>query len=134
MPESYRKGLEQIAAIDPENGPIFVKQLEEFSPDFAEFFVGTAYGQIQARKVLEPKVKELIAIASLIGLGDGKSHLRLHFLGACNAGCTKEEIIEVIIQSVVYVGFTKAIAALYLLKEAWEECPCNPDSKGSAKS
>jgi 4-carboxymuconolactone decarboxylase len=134
VPESYLKGLEEITAIDPESGPSFVEELKKVSPDFAEYFVAFAYGKIHARQILEPKVKELVAIASLIALGDAKSHLRLRIQGACRAGCTKEEIIEVIIQSLVYVGFTKALSALHLVKEVCEECgDCPPAPKKAGK-
>src|ERR1700678_3425666 len=98
MSESYQKGLQQIGGTDPENGHLFVEELKAVSPDFAEYYVGFAFGNIHARDVLEPKIKELIAISSLIALGDGKSHLRLRILGAIRAGCTKNEIIEVVIQ------------------------------------
>ena len=121
MSESYQKGLQEIAGTDPENGPLFVEELRKLSPDFAEYYVGFAFGKIHARDVLEPKVKELIAMSSLIAMGDGKSHLRLRILGALRAGCTKKEIIEVVIQSVVYVGFTKAMAALNLVREVCSE-------------
>jgi 4-carboxymuconolactone decarboxylase len=121
MPEAYLKGLEEIAGTDPENGPLFVEELKRVSPDFAEYFVGFAFGKIHARTILDPKVKELVAIASLIALGDGKSHLRLRILGAVRAGCSKEEIIEVIIQSVVYVGFTRAMVALNIVREVFED-------------
>ncbi len=134
MPESYLKGMEEISAIDPESGPAFVEELKRISPDFAEYFVGFAFGKIHARTVLEPKFKELIAIASLISIGDGKSHLRLRIQAACRAGATKEEIIEVIIQSVVYVGFTKALIALHIVKEVADECTARPPAaEGSAK-
>jgi 4-carboxymuconolactone decarboxylase len=76
----------------------------------------------------------LIAIASLISLGDGKSHLRLRIQGACRAGCSMEEIIEVVIQSIVYVGFTKALIALHLVKEVCEENGIRPPApEGPAK-
>jgi 4-carboxymuconolactone decarboxylase len=134
VPESYLKGLEEITAIDPETGPAFVEDLKRISPDFAEYYVAFAFGIIHARQVFDPKFKELIAIASLISLGDGKSHLRLRIQGACRAGCSKEEIIEVVIQSVVHVGFTKALIALYLVKEVCEESGnFPPASEGSAK-
>jgi 4-carboxymuconolactone decarboxylase len=133
VPDSYLKGLEQIAAIDPESGPAFVEELKTISPDFAEYFVGFAWGKIHARNVLAPKIKELIAIANLIGIGDGKEHLRLRIQGAYRAGCTTEEIIEVIIQSIVHVGFTKALIALHLVKEVGEEAGGSPTRpKGSA--
>ena len=121
MPDSYLKGLQQISDIDPESGPAFVEELKDISPDFAEYFVGFAFGKIHARTVLDTKFKELIAIATLISLGEGRSHLQLHIQAARRSGSSKEEIIEVIIQSIVYVGFTKALIALHLVKEAYEE-------------
>ncbi len=133
MPESYLKGLVEIAAIDPDNGSLFVEELKDFSPDFAEYFVGFAFGQIHGRNVLETRVKELITIASLVALGDAKSHLRLRIMGALRLGCTKDEIIEVIIQSVVHVGFTRATAALNLIREVCEDNAKN-ESKEPAKS
>ena len=132
MPESYLRGLEEIAAIDPENGPLFVEELKAFSPDFAAYFVGFAFGRIHARQVLETRVKELIAIASLIALGDAKSHLRLRIQGALRLGCAKDEIIEVIIQSVVHVGFTRAAAASNLVREICEDNAKN-DSREPAQ-
>jgi 4-carboxymuconolactone decarboxylase len=121
MPISYLKGLEQIEGIDPESGLLFVEELKKVSPDFAEYFVGFAFGKIHARRILDAKTKELVAIASLIALGDGKSHLQLRILGATRVGCTREEIIEVVIQSVVYAGFTRAMAAMNLVREVFAD-------------
>jgi len=121
MSEYYLKGLEEISAIDPANGPLFVEELKAFSPDFAAYFVGFAFGRVHARQVLETRVKELVAIASLIALADAKSHLRLRIQGALRLGCTKDELIEVIIQSIVHVGFTRATAALNLVREVCGE-------------
>jgi 4-carboxymuconolactone decarboxylase len=121
MSESYLKGLEEIARIDPESGLLFVEELKKISPDFAEYFVEFAFGKVHARRILDSKMKELVAIASLVALGDGKSHLHLRIVGAMRVGCTKEEIIEVIIQNVVYVGFTRAMAAMNAVREACAE-------------
>jgi 4-carboxymuconolactone decarboxylase len=95
--------------------------LKKISPDFAEYLSRLHLDKSTHGRFSIRKLKELIAIASLISLGDGKSHLRLRIQGACRAGCSKEEIIEVVIQSVVYVGFTKALIALHLVKEVCEE-------------
>jgi len=121
MAEAYSRGLKQIAKIDPESGAAFVEDLKKISPDFAEFFVGFAFGKIHSRTVLDPKCKELIAVANLVAISDGKEHLRLRIEAAFRAGCTKDEVIEVIIQSVVHIGFTKALIALHLVKEVSEE-------------
>jgi 4-carboxymuconolactone decarboxylase len=121
MPDAYLKGLQEITSIDPECGPAFVEELKNISPDFAEYFVGFAFGKIHARTVFDSKLKELIAIATLIALGESKSYLPLRIQAARRAGCSKEEIIEVIIQGIGHVGFTKALIALHLVKEAYDE-------------
>jgi 4-carboxymuconolactone decarboxylase len=121
MAEDYRKGLNEIIRIDPESGAAFVEELEKVSPIFAKYFVEFAFGTIYSRPILDPKLKELIAIANLTAAGSGPSHLKLRIIGAIRVGCSKEEILEVIIQSVVYVGFMKATIALGLVKEAFEE-------------
>jgi 4-carboxymuconolactone decarboxylase len=121
MSKLYRKGLEEIRRIDPECGPAFVNELEQLSPDFADYFVEFAFGRVYARTTLEPKCKELLAIAYLTALGHGSAHLKLHISGAVHAGCSREEITEVVIQSVIYVGFMRTLAALHLVKEVFDE-------------
>jgi 4-carboxymuconolactone decarboxylase len=121
MSEAYRQGLKEIALIDPESGKAFVEELKRVSPDFSDYFVEFAFGTIHSRSVLEPKIKELIAVANLTVLGQGQSHLKLSILAAIRVGCSKEEILEVIIQTVIYAGFMRAIIALNLVKEAYEE-------------
>ncbi len=121
MSELYRRGLKEITRIDPERGAELVRELKKISPDFAEYFVEFAFGTIYARDVLDPKTKELIAIASLAAIGHCQNHLRTHISAAFRAGCTKEEIVEVIIQSAVYVGFPSALSALKLVKDFFDK-------------
>jgi 4-carboxymuconolactone decarboxylase len=117
----YQTGLTEIARIDPEHGVAFVEELKKASPDFAEYFVEFAFGRIYTRPVLDPKCKELIAIATLTAMSCNQSHLKLHISGAIKMGCSREEIMEVIIQSVIYVGFMKTTIALNLVKEVFDE-------------
>jgi 4-carboxymuconolactone decarboxylase len=118
---AYRQGLKEITFIDPESDPAFIEQLKKMSPEFADYFVEFAFGSIYSRTIFDPKVKELIAIATLTAMSYSHSHLKLHILGAFRAGCTKEEIMEVMIQSVIYVGFMKTTIALNLVKEVFDE-------------
>ncbi len=126
MSEAYRQGLKEISRIDPDTGPAFVEELEKISPDFSKYFVEFAFGNIHSRPILPPKFKELIAIGNLTVLGHGEVHLQLRIFGALRAGCSKEEILEVIIQSVIYTGFMRAIVALKSAKEVFEEYDQNP--------
>jgi len=99
MSEAYRNGLKEIIRIDPDNGAEFVNELKKLSPEFAEYFVEFELGTIYRRSILEPKLKELIAIATLTAMSYNHSHLKLHILGAIKMGCSKEEIMEVIFLS-----------------------------------
>jgi 4-carboxymuconolactone decarboxylase len=126
MSKPYRQGIEAITRIDPEFGPAFIEELKEVSPDFADYFVEFAFGKIYSRTALEPKCKELLAIASLTALGHGSSHLKLHIAGAIRTGCSREQITEVIIQSVIYVGFMRALEVLHLVKGVFDDMDANP--------
>jgi hypothetical protein len=76
--ESFRQGLKEISRIDPESGPAFIEELKRVSPDFADYFVEFAFGSVYSRTVFAPKLKELIAIATLAAMSDSHSHLKLH--------------------------------------------------------
>ena len=46
---------------------------------------------------------------------------RLHVRGALHNGCTKDEILEVLLQACIYCGVPAAIDSLRLVKEAFAE-------------
>ncbi|MGE3980236.1 MAG: carboxymuconolactone decarboxylase family protein [Candidatus Omnitrophota bacterium] len=85
----------------------------------AKFVIEFPYGDIYSRPGLDIKVRELITIASLTTLGYAKDQLKAHVSNAVNAGCSKEEIVETIMQMSVYAGFPAALNALFAAKEAF---------------
>jgi 4-carboxymuconolactone decarboxylase len=95
--------------------------LKDISPEMARFVIEFPYGDIYSRPGLDMKTRELITIASLTTLGHARDQLKAHVHNALNAGCTKDEIIEVIIQMSVYAGFPVALNALFATKEVLEE-------------
>ena len=54
-------------------------------------------------------------------MGGAATQLKSHIRGALNVGCSKKEIIEVIIQMAVYAGFPRAINGVLAAKEVFEE-------------
>lgn len=48
----------------------------------------------------------------------------MHINGALNVGCTPAEIIEVILQMVLYAGFPVATNAMLVAHEVFEERGC----------
>ena len=63
---------------------------------------------------------EIAIVASLVTMGNASSQLKVHINGALNVGCSRTEIIEVIIQMAVYAGFPAALNGLFVAKEAFD--------------
>lgn len=121
MADRFKKGLGVLNSINGANGQRIMKMLEDISPDMARFVIEFPYGDIYSRPGLNLKTRELITIASLATLGFAAKELKAHIHNALNAGCSKEEIIEVIIQMSVYAGFPAALNGLFVAEEVFKE-------------
>ncbi len=121
MNERYTKGINTLNAINSEAGEKILELLNDISPDMARFVIEFPYGDIYSRKTLDIKTRELLTIASLTTLGFAKDQLKAHVNNALNAGCTKDEIVEVIMQMSIYAGFPAALNGLFAAKEVFEQ-------------
>jgi 4-carboxymuconolactone decarboxylase len=100
---------------------ILKENLDDIAPDLARFIAEFAYGDIYTRKGLDLKTREMATIAALTAMGTAPLQLKSHIQGALNVGCSRDEIIEVIIQMVAYAGFPAAINGIMTAKEVFEE-------------
>lgn len=116
----YQKGLKVLSGINSESGERILKALADVSPDMARLVVEFPYGDIYSRPGLDLKTRELITIASLTTLGYAKDELKAHVHNALNAGCSRTEIVETMMQMSVYAGFPAALNALHVAKEVFE--------------
>lgn len=119
--DRYKRGLKTLKQINSEAGDRILDLLKDISPDMARLVIEFPYGDIYSRPGLDLKTRELITIASLTTLGHAPAQLKAHVHNALNAGCTKEEIVEVMIQMSVYAGFPAALNALFVAKEVLKE-------------
>ncbi len=117
----YEKGLATLGKINGSAGKEILKKLRKISPDFEKLVIEFPYGDIYSRPGLDLKTRELVTIASLTTLGFAANELKAHLNNALNAGCTQEEILEVILQMSVYAGFPAALNSLFVAGEVFEE-------------
>jgi 4-carboxymuconolactone decarboxylase len=54
-------------------------------------------------------------------MGNALSQPKVHINGALNVGCSRTEIIEVIVQMAVYAGFPAALNGLFAAKEVFDQ-------------
>lgn len=119
--DRYERGLKTLQSINGQAGERIMDLLRDISPDMARYVIEFPYGDIYSRPELDLKTRELITIASLTTLGYASAQLKAHIHNALNAGCSKEEIIEVIMQMSVYAGFPAALNGLFAAKEVFSE-------------
>lgn len=117
--DRYQRGLRKIKEIygDAWN----VGFLDDISPEFGRYTVDFLFGDVYNLETLDARAREIAIIASLITLGNANTPLKIHIHGALNVGCSKQEIIGIIIQTAVYAGFPAAVNALSVAREAFRE-------------
>lgn len=117
----FNKGLEVRKAVLGED---YVKESLKDSDDFArplqELVTEYCWGAVWTRPGLTRPSRSLINIAMLTAL-NRPHEVGLHVRGALNNGCTKEEILEVLLQACIYCGVPAAIDSLRIAREVFAD-------------
>ena len=118
--DRYERALSRLAEIDPEVAEKLIQSMEDIAPDLARYAIEFPFGDIFARPGLDLKSREMINVAALTAMGNATPQLKFHINGALNVGCTREEIVEIIIQMAVYAGFPAALNGMVAAKEVFD--------------
>ncbi len=119
--ERYERGLQNYKQVMEDRPQQVIDEYGEIAPDFPRYVIEFAYGDIYARPTLDIKTREMLAIASLVTLGYAQGQLRTHLHGALNNGCTRDEVIEIVLQVAIYAGFPAVFNALNVAKAVFAE-------------
>ena len=92
----------------------------KLAPDFYRYVAESAFGMLWSRPGLAIRDRSLATVAQLAALGKTEE-LRAHLRGALNVGLTKEELVEVLMQTAVYAGVPAANEALKVAAEVLGE-------------
>jgi len=116
----YARGLDRMRDIFGPGIESSLKGLAANSPELARCLVEFPFGDIYTRPRLDLKTREMLTVAALTVLGYPQAELKQHIQGALNVGCTREEILEIILQMAVYAGFPAALEAVKTAASAFE--------------
>jgi len=119
--DRYQRGWDKLKEIDGKAGKRVIESLQDIAPDFARLLIEFPFGDIYSRPGLDLKSREIAVVAALTALGNAAPQLKVHIHGALNVGCTKQEVVEVIMQMAVYAGFPAALNGLFAAKEVFAE-------------
>lgn len=117
--ERFQRGWQQLEAIDGDAGKQVIDSLQAIAPDLARYVIEFPFGDIYARPGLDLKSREIATIAALTAMGNAQPQLKVHIQAALNVGCTREEIVEVVMQMAVYAGFPAALNGMTAVKEVF---------------
>jgi 4-carboxymuconolactone decarboxylase len=116
--ELLAKGRAVQAQLWPQvaSGPTGAFPAAKLAPDFYRYVAESAFGMIWSRPGLAIRDRSLVTVSQLAALGKTEE-LRAHLRGALNVGLTREELIEVLMQTAVYAGVPAANEALKVAAE-----------------
>jgi 4-carboxymuconolactone decarboxylase len=97
-----------------------IKAADDFNRPFQEFITEYCWGAVWGRPGLPKKTRSIINLAMLTALAKPQE-LKIHVKGALKNGCSKEEIMEVLMQTAVYCGVPAAVDAFRTAREAFKE-------------
>jgi 4-carboxymuconolactone decarboxylase len=117
--ERYLRGAAKLKEIDGHVGQRVIDSLAEIAPDFARYIIEFPFGDIYSRPGLDLKSREIATIAALAAMGNARPQLEVHIAAALNVGCSRQEIVEVMMQMAVYAGFPAALNGLFAAKEVF---------------
>jgi len=120
--DRYLRGAAKLKEIDGDVGQRVIDSLVDIAPDFARYIIEFPFGDIYSRPGLDLKSREIATIAALAAMGNARPQLEVHIAAALNVGCSRQEVVEVMMQMAVYAGFPAALNGLFAAKEVFRSC------------
>ena len=111
--DRYAAGLAMLEQVDGRGGEEVLESVRAICPDFAQYLVEFPFGDIYSKR-------EIAVVAALTAMGNAAPQLRVHIAAALHVGCTRKEILEVIMQMAVYAGFPAALNGLFAARDVFD--------------
>ena len=116
--EKYQRGIQVQYALDPATPETIQGMLDDIAPDFGKVIVEYVFNDIYARPGLDFKSRVLATLAAVTALNQ-EFAVEEYVRFCLNAGWTRTEIVEVIMQMSVYAGMGAAMTSLMAAKRAF---------------
>lgn len=117
----HNNGLKNIEELYGDLGANGLKENAKLAPKFDEYICDFSYGDIYSRDSLSLQQKQLITISSLITQGCVHNELKMHIQGGFNVGLTEEQILDICVHCLPYVGFPRVTSTLETAHAVFKE-------------
>ena len=113
------RGVQKIGEILGQTAEHVERSLGDIAPQLATYVLQTIYGEVYQSAVLDSRTRQIITVAALATLGTAGPQLRTHIGGAMRCGVTREELVEIMMQLVPYVGVAAAINGVMACRDVF---------------
>jgi 4-carboxymuconolactone decarboxylase len=99
-----------------------LKSFEDIAPELGHYIIEFGYGDVFARQGIDLKYRELAAVAAMAASDRAATQtpLEIHIAGALNVGASEQEILDVLIHLIPFVGFPKVQKAVRIVQQVFE--------------
>ncbi|GEL18695.1 carboxymuconolactone decarboxylase family protein [Pseudonocardia asaccharolytica] len=97
-----------------------LERADEITAEFQEMITRYAWGGIWTRPGLDRRMRSAITLTALVAHGHF-AELELHLRGALRNGLSRDEIVEVLLQSSIYCGVPAANSAFAVARRVLAE-------------
>jgi len=106
--------------LGPDHVDAALDRADAITAEFQEMITRYAWGGIWTRPGLDRRMRSAITLTALVAHGHF-AELELHLRGALRNGLTREEIVEVLLQSAIYCGVPAANSAFAVARRVLAE-------------
>jgi 4-carboxymuconolactone decarboxylase len=117
MESRGRELREKLMGVQDQGG--YVNALNDLAPDLRRLTLQFGFGEIFYRPGLDLKSRVVCSTAALTALR-ANAQLRNFLQAGLRVGFSKEEMVEVLIQTGGYAGYPAALSAISTAAEVWE--------------
>ena len=114
------EGLSSGLRLQPSHHPKTVEHLDRVDQHFLKIWLEFIYAGMYARRILDDRTRVLCVIGELFAMGEFVQ-IENHIRNVLLHGATPREVLEVILQSTIYVGMPRFVRAVALLQRILEE-------------
>ena len=118
-PQRRARGAQKIGEILGQTPEQVERSLGDVAPQLATYVVETIYGEIYQNEALDSRTRQIVTVAALASIGTAGPQLRTHIGGALRCGVTREQLVEIMMQLVPYVGVAAAINGVAACRDAF---------------
>jgi 4-carboxymuconolactone decarboxylase len=118
-PDRRAPGAKKIDEILGQTPDQVDQSLGDIAPQLATYVLETIYGDVYQSPTLDARTRQIVTVAALATLGTAAPQLRTHIGGALRCGVTREELVEIMMQLVPYVGVAAAINGVAACREVF---------------